>query len=87
MTCRFGSGLFVIPNLFRDLFLSAIREKPFTIHMRGLLRVSKLNWHALKSPLAPLCQRGVLSLPLEREVRRDFIKQCRYHYETVNNNH
>ena len=54
--------------------------------MRGLLRVSKLNWQALKSPLAPLCQRGVLSLPLEREVRRDFIKQCRYHYETVNNN-
>jgi hypothetical protein len=37
-----------------------------------------------KSPRAPLFQRGDYSSLCQREVRRDFIKQCRHYYETVN---
>jgi hypothetical protein len=47
-----------------------------------------------KSPLAPLCppgqrpygpaaKEGCFTSLWKREVRRDFIEQCRYYYETV----
>jgi hypothetical protein len=51
-----------------------------------LLRVSKFNRHYSENlPSSLFSKEGYYSSLWQREVRRDFIKQCFHYYETVNN--
>jgi hypothetical protein len=84
-------ALFVIPGLIRHPALpdSRFRENDENgvLLMNSLVIIKGLIIELTfirKFALAPLFQRGDYFSLCQREARRDFIKQCRYYYETVN---